>query len=88
MDGQLPEDTGVLTDSRLHTGKAEKLAPGRRNETEAGKYMKGGNTPRTTTGCLQSKRMFKLNYPHLRCASLESRSTSETLRLTVTYTEA
>lgn len=32
----VPEDRGGLTDSRSHTGKAEKLAPGRRNETAEG----------------------------------------------------
>lgn len=34
--GLLPEDTGGLTDSRLHTGRAETRAPGRRNDTAEG----------------------------------------------------
>lgn len=36
----VPEYTGELTDSHLHTGKTKKPAPGRRNETAKGERWK------------------------------------------------
>lgn len=40
----VPEYTGELTDSHLHTGKTKKPAPGRRNETAKGEKDISENT--------------------------------------------